>query len=78
MLPYRKGFSQVQVELELASCFVLGDLETISVVRAECPMTCQAHPIYWVCTESLWEDAKPSKDAVAVGSEMNGSARFLG
>jgi hypothetical protein len=78
MLPYRKGFSQVQIELEFASSFVLGDLaksHKLPELDSSCDST---HPIYWVGTELLWEDAKPSKNAVAIRGEMDGGTRFLG
>jgi hypothetical protein len=34
--------------------------------------------MYWVGTELLGQDAKPSKNAMAIRGEMDGSTRFLG
>lgn len=38
----------------------------------------ETYTIHWVGAKRFGEDAEPPKNAVAVGSKMNGSARLLG
>ena len=79
MLPYGQGLPQVDVELELASRLVLGELQDGYELRsASGTMTVQTHTLYRVCTESFGENAQSSKNAMAVRSEMDGSSRFPG
>jgi hypothetical protein len=79
MLPYGQGFPEVDVELELASRLVLGELQDgYELSSASETMTVHTHALYRVCTESFGEDAQPSKNAMAVRGEMDGSSRFPG